>query len=190
MPFGGSYFNTMRSNPAEEFQRDFITKTLVQQVQFEQWVKYIFYLNAKLQKEYDAVYQDAFYVKLYEMSSEGIGYATKVYNYMKKSNNLDKANLYSTLINGFEKIIADLNEPELLYIEYRRHSASHIFQNQYEFIQDNLTIKKSRKGKDLKEIDSILKNLVKKHGNDRQIDKYLNSKIQPKLTKLYMSIKK
>ncbi|MBN2030766.1 hypothetical protein JW824_11035 [bacterium] len=172
----------------KQFKRDFIIKTLMQQTQFEQWLRFTFYLNAKLQEEYDTIYQDAFYVKVYEVLTKGLNYAIEVHDSLTKGDNVQKMQWYSKLINGLNKIKSDLDESEFLYIEYRRHNASHIFQNSYEHIQDNLRIKKIRKNKDLKEINDRLKSMVNKYGSDRNIDDYLNNKLQPELTKLYENL--
>ena len=171
-----------------QFRRDFVIKTLVQEKQFEQWLKFTFYLNEKLRKEYDTIYQDVFYVKIYEVLTEGIEYATKVHESLIKGSNVQKTEWYSKLITGLNKVKSSLNDPEILYIEYRRHLASHIFQNQYEHIQDNLRIKKVRKNKDLKEINDQLKSMIAHYGSDREIDDYLNKKIQPILTKIYETL--
>ncbi|MBN2410161.1 hypothetical protein JXQ31_00630 [candidate division KSB1 bacterium] len=168
-----------------QFTRDYIVKTLKQEKQFEQWLKITFYLNSKLQEEYDSIYQVAFYVKLYEVLTEGLNYAVKVYEALKKGNNLIKRQWYSTLIEGLNKIKSNLDETEFLYIEYRRHSSSHIFQNQYEHIQNDLRIKKHRKDKNLKEINDRIKSLILKHGSDRKIDDYLNNKLQLNIMKIY-----
>ncbi|MBN8789773.1 MAG: hypothetical protein J0I84_22055 [Terrimonas sp.] len=71
-------------------------------------------------------------------------------------------------------------------IQYRRHSAAHIFQDQYERIQkDTLKIKKVRKGKNLSELNLSLQSLIKEFGSDENVDQYLNKKIQPKLSGIY-----
>ena len=172
----------------KEFKQEYILKTLVQQTQFEQWLKFTFYLNSKLHKEYDTIYQDAFYVKIYEVLTEGLEYANKVYRSLMQGNNVQKTIWYLNLINGLGKIKSDLDESEFLYIEYRRHIASHIFQNQYESIQDNLKIKKFRKNNNLKEINEKLKSMIVKYDSDRKIDDYLNKKLHLELTKIYDSL--
>lgn len=168
-----------------QFKHDFILQTIVKEVQFEQWLKFTFYLNQKLSEEYETIYQDSFYIKIYELLTEGLIYANKVHKYLLRGENHEKTNWYSKLITGLNKIKLDLNESEILYIEYRRHSASHIFQNQYEHIQENLRIKKERKLKNLEELNNQLSVLIIKHGNDRNVDEYLNKKMQPKLTQIY-----
>ncbi len=179
----------MNETAIYQFKRDFIIKTLVQEVQFAQWLRSIFYLNQKLSEEFDLIYQDAFYVKLYTLLEEGLKYATKVREILSKGGNISNTQWYSTLIESLLKIRSSLDESELLYIEYRRHSASHIFQNSYEHIQEDLSIKKIRKERDLAVINNLIEGLIRKHGSDRNIDEYLNNKLHPELTRIYDSLK-
>jgi len=180
----------MTEFPKEEFKRDFIIKTLVQQTQFEQWLQYLFYLNNELTKEYDFVHQDSFYVKFYDAITEGLIYAKKVLKTLEGGSNKEKYSFFINLISGLDDLKSTLDESELDYIEYRRHSASHIFQNQYENIQDDLRIKKERKSKNVQELNSQLQQLLIKHGSDKNIDHYLNQKIQPQLKSLYQLLNK
>lgn len=174
--------------PKDEFLRDFKIKMLVQQTQFEQWLRTLFYLNHQLIEKWDFVYQEMFYIKFYEATTEGLSYALKVFEHLRGGENENKLEWYDELINGLTNITSELEEDEYSYIEYRRHNACHIFQNSYEHIQDNLKIKKYRKDKDLQKINIDLKQLLIKHGNDKNIDLYLNTKLQPKLTNLYTKL--
>ncbi|NHB70377.1 hypothetical protein [Perlabentimonas gracilis] len=171
-----------------EFKTDFIIKTLVQETQFEQWLKITFYLNSKINEGYDIIYQEAYYVKVYELFTEGLEYAKSVYEKLKKSTNIEKKKWYLELINGLDRIITTFDETELLYIEYRRHVSSHIFQNQYEHIQKDLKIKRIRKNNELKEIRENLESIILKHGSDKAVDEYLNKKINPQFSKLYKTL--
>ncbi len=175
----------MDNFPIEEFKRDFIIKTLVQEKQFEQWVRILFFLNNELTNKYDFIYQDAFYTKLYELFNEGSVFINKILNSLNFGDNDEKRNLYSNLIDSLTQIRADLTEAEFEYIQYRRHNSCHIFQNSYEYIQDNLRIKKERSGRKLQDIQKDLQDLISKHGSDENIDFYLNKKLQGKLSALY-----
>ena len=169
----------------EEFKRDFIIKTLVQQTQFEQWLRYFFFLNNELIEKCDFVYQDAFYIKFYELFTKGLVYANKVLERLQKGHNTNKFEWYVKLIDGLNNIMSELTEEEFEYIEYRRHNSCHIFQNRYEHIQENLGIKKDRNGKKLQDINASLKRVISKHGSDKNIDTFINSKLQHKLTDLH-----
>lgn len=175
--------------PIEEFKRDFIIKTLVQQKQFEQWLKSFFFLNNELREKYDFIYQDEFYTKFYELFTEGLEFANKVWDALQIGGNDDKRNWYLTLIDGLNKIRAELTDPEFEYIQYRRHGSCHIFQNSYEFIQDNLRIKKERNGRPLQDIQKDINELIIKHGSDKSIDLFINKKLQNKITELYNRLK-
>jgi len=170
--------------PVEEFKRDFIIKTLVQQIQFEQWLKSFFFLNIELSKKYDFIYQDEFYTKFYELFTEGLAFANKILTALQTGGNEDKLNWYLKLIEGLNKIRTELTDPEFEYIQYRRHSSCHIFQNSYEFIQDNLRIKKERNGRHLQDIQKDLQGLILKYGGEKNIDHHINEKLQKKLTDL------
>ena len=176
--------------PIEEFKRDFIKKTLVQQKQFEQWLQSFFFLNNELSEKYDFIYQDEFYTKFYELSIEGLSFANKVLVTLQQGDYDQKRNWYSQLINGLNAIRTELTDPEFEYIQYRRHNSCHIFQNSYQFIQDNLRIKKERNGRQLQDIRKDLQNLLFKYGSDKNIDFYLNQKLQGKLTALYQQLTK
>lgn len=174
--------------PKEELLKDFKIKTLVQQAQFEQWLTTLFYINNELSQKWDFVYQEMFYVKFYELTTEGLSYAHKVIEHLTNGKNENKLEWYNQLVNGLTNIKSELLEEEYSYIEYRRHNTCHIFQNSYEHIQDNLKIKKTRKDKDLQLINNELKKMLIKHGSDKNIDIYLNVKLQSKLTNLYVNL--
>ncbi|HVX92532.1 MAG TPA: hypothetical protein VHA74_00265 [Candidatus Dojkabacteria bacterium] len=172
----------------EEFKRDFIIKTFVQETQFEQWLKLFFFLNNELSEKYDFIYQDAFYTKFYELFTEGFVYANKVLDALQDGDNEDKRNWYIKLIDGLKNIKSELTDIEFEYIEYKRHNACHIFQNSYEHIQENLRIKKERNGKKLQDIKKGLQELILKHGSDKNIDYHINKKLQEKLKLLYKQL--
>jgi hypothetical protein len=178
----------MENFPFEEYKNDFIIKTIVQEKQYEQWLKAFFFLNNELTNEYDFVYQDAFYVKFYELFTEGLIYANRILTSLKKGNNSEKLNWYLKFVDGLNSLRAELSDSEFLYIEYRRHSASHIFQNSYEHIQENLRIKKERNGKKLEEIKTEIENLILKYGSDKNVDKHINSKLQLKISELHKQL--
>lgn len=175
--------------PIGEFKRDFIIKTLVQEKQFEQWLKSFFFLSHELIEKYDFIYQDEFYTKFYELFTQGLVFANKVLDAIQIGDNDEKRNWYLMLINGLNEIRAELTDPEFEYIQYRRHGSCHIFQNSYEFIQDNLRIKKERNGRPLQEIKKDLQELIITHGSDKNIDFAINNKIQNKIMELYKRLK-
>jgi len=169
----------------EDFKQDFIVQTIVQQTQFEQWLKYLFLLNNELTEKWNFVYQDMFYTKLYDLLIEGLTYANKVFESLQKGQNNNKIDWYAKLIEELNNIKSELTEEEFDYIEYRRHNSCHIFQNKYEHIQKNLQIKTERDNRKLIDINISLKKIILKHGSDKDIDVYINSKLQNKLTQLY-----
>ncbi|WP_313579248.1 hypothetical protein [Chishuiella sp.] len=178
----------MNEFPKEEFLTDFLRKKIVQEEQFNQWLRILFYLNNELTKKWDFVYQDMFYIKFYEVMTEGFSYANKVFEDLKKGENQNKLEFYEELIKGLTIMKSELQEDEYNYIEYRRHNICHIFQNGYEYIQDNLKIKKEIKGKDLQKIKNEFEKIIDKYGSDKNFDIFLNKKLQPNLTQLYTKL--
>jgi len=169
----------------EDFNYELTIKTKVQQIQFEQWMRSFFQLTYKLYEGFDPILQDLYYVKLYGTLTEGLEYAKIVLQHLEKAENLNKKNWYIRCVEGLTLLKTQLTERELIYIEYRRHNICHMFQNQYERIQDNYKIKYQRKGMDLTEIDSLLKNLLLEFKSDKNIDEYLKNKMKLTLTSLY-----
>jgi len=178
----------MDTSADNQFREEFIVKTLAQQSQFEQWLRFFFFLNQKLSEEYDTVYQDSFYVKLYELLTEGLLYASKVQNHLESGISEKKKTWYRKLCDGLNGIKSALTSEETNYVEYRRHNASHIFQNQYEHIQEDLKIKKVRKGVELSILRKQIEGLILQHGSDRGIDDYINGKIGDKVAALYLDL--
>jgi len=156
--------------------------------QFESWLKQLFYLNDALQKEYDSIYQESFYVRLYELFHEGLDYANRALKIYEEISQTGKAKWYRTFIAGIENVKSSFTEDEHDYIELRRHNASHIFTKQYYRIQDNYKQKKERKGKDLLLLQSKLYVIMEKHKTFRGFDLYLNSKMFPILNELHQKL--
>lgn len=175
----------------QKFKRDYGLKTLVQEAQFEQWLKFFFYLNQKLHEEYDTIYQMSFYIKLYEVLTEGLQYAKKVFQNVSPEINPDKANWYKNLIGGLLEIRLTFSDDEFEFIEYKRHSASHIFQDKYEVdIKKNGTLKTNYKnGETLDEVTLRFQKLIMKHGSDKDFDVYVTDKLYPIIFRLYNNLK-
>ena len=169
----------------EDFNHELTIKTKVQQIQFEQWMRSFFRLTYKLYEDFDPTLQDMHYIKLYGMLTEGIDYAQIVLKHLENGKNLNKKSWYIKCIDGLTLLKSQLTEREFIYIEYRRHNICHMFQNQYERIQENYTIKYKRKGMDLTEVDTLLKSLLLEFGSDRNIDEYLKEKLKLTITSLY-----
>ncbi|OJY94827.1 MAG: hypothetical protein BGP13_14255 [Sphingobacteriales bacterium 40-81] len=102
-----------------QFERDFIIQSMVKEAQFEQWLKLTFFLNYELLKKRDTIYQGAFYIKLYELLTEGLKYAKSVLYHLDNSDNIKKREWYNILVNTLNGLLSELTEPEFNYIEYR-----------------------------------------------------------------------
>lgn len=75
----------------DKYKKDYIIKTLVQEEQFVQWLKKFLFLNSALKNEYDAIYQDSFYIEFYELTTVGLAHAKKILRHLEKGDNHKKA---------------------------------------------------------------------------------------------------
>ncbi|MEC5395309.1 hypothetical protein [Bergeyella sp. RCAD1439] len=155
---------------------------------FENWLKILFYLNDSLQKEYDLIYQDSFYVKIYELLNDGLAYSQKILKNCHAKNETQNANWYSTLITQIENIQNQFSEEELQYIEYRRNKVCHIFLSGYDRIKKDLSINKKRKNIDLEILQSNLYKVISKLEHLENPNLYFNNKIHPILNDLYKKL--
>lgn len=160
-------------------------KTFVKEELFGQWLRKFFYLNIELNKEYDTIYQDSFYVVFYELVTVGIEYSRDIVE-RNESNSEEKVEFYTELTKGLERLKSMFTETELQFIEYRRHSASHIFQEHYEKrTLDNGKVLAKRKGKSIDDLDSELKGILIEYGGDKSFDINMTKKLYPKVAEIH-----
>jgi hypothetical protein len=180
----------MDKSAFEKFKRDYGLKILVQESQFEQWLMFFFYLNEELHKGYDTIYQSSFYIKLYELLNEGSAYAKEVLDSLSSRVNVEKIKWYNKLDKGLSEIRSTFSDDEFEFIEYKRHSASHIFQNKYEVeIKKNGSLKtKYKNSESLDEINSRFQKIILKHGSDKNFDIYVTTKLYPLISQLYYDL--
>lgn len=176
----------MNKGEFEKLKFDHIIYTLVNEELFAQWMRNFFYLNSELHKEYDSIYQASFYVKFYELITVGLEYSENVLRHIENSENHEKIEFYKELIQGLKELKSEFSDSEIEFIEYKRHSSSHIFQHHYENkIQDNGKIQTKRKGKLIDELSRDFGTILLKYGFDRGFDEYMNNKLYPKISGLY-----
>lgn len=170
---------------------DHILRTLTNQELFAQWLGNFFYLNNELNKEYDAIYQNAFYVAFYELSTVGLEYSQNLLKHIKNSQNLEKIAFFEKLIKGLIDLKSLFSETEFEFIEYKRHSSSHIFQDYY---VNRISVKgkiiTKRKEKLIDEFNSNFKEILLKYGFDRGFDDYMTGKLYPEIKELYQELVK
>ena len=143
----------------DSFLYDFAIMKMAQMEQFAQWLRKFFFLNDRLHKKYDFIYQDSFYIVFYQLITEGLDHLNKVINALeeKKPKFNNKLKWYNELRDGLFELKAKLSSEEIDFIEYKRHNVCHIFQNHYNpKLLDNGTIKNERKGKNLKSQEILL----------------------------------
>lgn len=175
----------------EKFKIETIAKTFAQQEQFYQWLRKLFYLNNELYKEYHSIYQDSFYVIYYELITEGFIYSQEILKKIEKSDNKDRIEFFRILTKGLTDIKSIFSESELQFIEYKRHNASHIFQNHYEKrLSPKGNLINSRKGKSIEQIQKELDIELIEKGFDSGFDDYMTHKLNPLITNLYNQLQK
>lgn len=167
---------------------EIMLQIFVRKYLFEQWVRKLFYLNNNLNKEYDSIYQDQYYILIYNLLTEGKSHIVQVMESIKESDNKYIIEFYDKLYKAILEMESSLNEDENFYLEYRRHGACHIFQDQYEIIQENGKIKEKRKNISLVKLHQSLENVINKYEGDNGFDLYLNKLFYPILSKLYSEL--
>jgi hypothetical protein len=152
--------------------------------QFAQWLRKFFYLNSELYTEYDTIYQDSFYVVFYELTTVGLKHSKVVLSHLKKED--IKTEWYTTLVKGLDDFIKLFTETEFEYIKYKRHNASHIFQNDYEHqVFEKGKISSPKRENRIEQMDNDFKDLILLHGGDKNFDIYMHKKLYPLIIDLY-----
>jgi|ERR1035437_849709 hypothetical protein len=159
----------------DKYKKDFIMKTLVQEEQFIQWLKKFLFLNSALKNEYDAIYQDSFYIVFYELSTVGLAYSKKILRHLEKGDNHKKAAWYKELTVAIENLKNIFSSIEFEYIKYKRHNASHIFQDGYEHqVFEQGEIKSQEREDKVEKMSSDFRKLILKHRGDKGFDIYMH----------------
>lgn len=179
----------MNAEEREELNRDlfnYTLKTLTQKQQFDQWLNIFFYINRSLHLEYDSVYQSSFYIKLYELLTEGLEYAKDLREHVKKVHNNDVEVWLDALINGLTELKKGISKNEFNYIQYKRHNTCHIFQNGYEIqINDSYEAKRNSRFK----LKDQFYQILDRHGSDQNFDLYLTKKLYPIIISIFNQLK-
>jgi len=131
-----------------------------------------------------------YYVSLNQLMKEGVPYVENVTRLLKNGENKHLKEWFNTLQNSLYKIKELLPENEWEYIEYKRHNVCHIFQNQYEQIQDSGNIKSNRNNKKITEIDKNFQSILLKYKLDDGFDKHITTTLYPILNDLYNELKR
>jgi hypothetical protein len=155
--------------------------------QFIEWIKSIFQLKELLQLDYNQIYQDCFYIKIFEFITVGTDYVELLYKTFEQKDH-SKSAKYRDLLNTINEIKSSFTDAEMEFIEFRRHCSSHIFTKGYNFIKDDLKIKKEIKGKRILDIHENFGQILKKHKSKENFDKYFNSKVFICLNKINFKI--
>jgi hypothetical protein len=113
----------------DKYKKDFVMKTLVQEEQFIQWLKKFLFLNSALKNEYDAIYQDSFYIVFNELSTVGLAYSKNILRHLEKGDNHKKAAWYKELTVAIENLKIIFSSIEFEYIIFFKMDMSTKFSN-------------------------------------------------------------
>lgn len=147
--------------------------------QFIQWLSNLIIIDKSLNIKYDSVYQDSYYIKLYELITEGIKYVNKEKGLSDKYPK-EEANWYEFLSNELLNLRNEISETEFKYIQYKRHNSSHILQYDYEINGENGKIEKPKRNNAISNLNEILDI----HGNYNGFDIYITKKLHPKIVEI------
>lgn len=176
----------MEKDQFDNLKSEKVLEILANQELFGQWLRTFFFLNVELHKQYDSIYQSHFYIKFYEVVTTGLEYAEKIFKAVENTENIEKKEFYKKLVSGLIDLKSEFSESEFEFIEYKRHSAAHIFQKGYsKQITNNNVITSKYKKKLIDILNRDFEIILLKHGFDRGFDEYMNTKLYPKVLKLY-----
>ena len=81
----------------QKFQDVFLRERIFETQQFRNWIEQIFEIKLKLEIVHDEIYQDTFYIKIFELITYGKKYLEDVNNKIEEIGNLNiNNNLYYT----------------------------------------------------------------------------------------------
>lgn len=167
---------------------EIVTQIFTRKFLFEQWLTKIFFLNDSLNKEYNTIYQDHYYILIYNLLTEGKSHLEQVIESINGCENQYKVQFYDKLHKALLELKSSLKEEEYYYLEYRRHCACHIFQDGYEIIKDNGKIKQERGNVNLVKLHQSLEDIIVRYNGDKGFDLYITKLFYPILSKLYFEL--
>ena len=173
----------------KNLQFDLIAQDYLKRELFFQWLRRFFFINNELENEFDSVYQNAFYVSFYELVTEGLKYCNETLTKLNETNSTRDIELFENIIEGLNEFKSIFSISELQFIEYKRHSASHIFQDHYEkrFSENGKLIDK-RKGRNIDDVNTELNAELLEKDFDSGFYDYMFKKVNPLITKLHKRI--
>ncbi|WP_400071958.1 hypothetical protein [Zobellia russellii] len=159
----------------EEFKYQYVKKGIVQELQFLQWLHSLFILNVEINKEYNHNSAELFIVKLVQFLKEGDEYCQNIIPKIPTSD-IFKIQLFQRILKFIEDFKENIPLAEFDFLEYKRHTICHIFQNGYEPVQRNLKVKTLLKNRELSEIDNNLKDIISSEKSEMGVQKKLFKK--------------
>lgn len=178
---------------ASSYFREITLKVLVQHEQFDDWLRRFFFINESLHKEYDSIYQQAYYIYLHGLITEGVAHLEEIVDAIHSADDTSKTDILhhkwnEILLNTLCEIRDSFSAEELIFIEYKRHNSTHIFQEGYEPVQRNGRIKTKFKNANLVQLWNQIGDVLGQYGGDQGFDEYIISKLYPLLSKLHNNL--
>lgn len=161
--------------------REKITKPITQHILFHQWIGNLIDVNNKLSSQYDAIYQRYYYVLVVELLNTGRDY---LQTQSEKGSDYKTNQQINSCIDRMSEL---LSKDELLFLVYHRDSSCHIFQDRYDVIRCNGSVKANKKGKDgydVFEIQQIQDRVLQKYITDRRFADFVVKSFHPIIEEL------
>lgn len=168
--------------------------------QVEHWklfydaTKALFVLDDMLAESYNWYYQELFYIKLFSFLDESLDYIATSEEEFKDSLLMTK--WLQHVHNWREKLFGVLSEDEIIYLQYRRVRAAHMFQNRFEYdadIETQNSIKivckeGGRKKCSLGNVNASIEKVETGYSRSDELDRDLDSKIHPILHEMRLDL--
>lgn len=161
---------------------------------FYDTTKALFVLDDMLFENYNWYYQELFYIKLFSFLDESPNYITKCKEEFGNSRLMKK--WLQHVLNWRNDFFDKLSTDEIIYIQYRRVRAAHMFQNKFEYDANDPTYKElriicksgGRKKYALAKVNASIKNVESNYCRSDELDEDLGKKIHSILHKIRIEL--
>lgn len=161
---------------------------------FYDTTKAMFVLSDKLVKNYDWFYQELFYIKLFSFLDESPNYIAKCHENF--GNNELITEWLQHISDWRGKMFEKLSENWIIYIQYRRTRAAHMFQYGFEYeayatSPNNIRIvckEGGRRNYARANVDAIIKTIEAGYSNSYELDRDFDRRIHPTLNNMRLDL--
>ena len=156
--------------------------------------KALFVLDELLEEKPNWYYQELFYIKLFSFLRESPDFIAKCEEEFVSSKSI--LEWLQHVRNWREELFRILSEDEIIYIQYRRVRAAHMFQDGFEYDANALTQNDIRivckDGGNIKYsrayVDASIKNVETRYSRSDELDRELDQKIHPILHRMRLDL--